>query len=108
MTQASSLLRSARRAAGLTQAALAERIGVDQSVVARMERPGSNPTFATLDAALGATGNHLELRSSPPTSVDMTQIADRLRLSPKERLETFTRSQANIIELTRRARRVDR
>lgn len=108
MPQAAYLLRSARRSAGLTQAALAGRMEVGQSVIARMERPDSNPTFATLDAALAATGHHLELRPSPPSSVDMTQIAERLRLSPKERLETFTRSQANIIELVRRARRVDR
>jgi len=83
-------------------------MGVSQSVVARMERPGSNPTFATLDTALDATGHHLELRGSSPPSVDTTQIAARLRLSPQERLETFTRSQANIIGLVRRARRVDR
>jgi len=42
-------LRQARQAAGLTQAELARRAGVSQQQVAKVERPDSNPTLATLD-----------------------------------------------------------
>lgn len=100
------MLREARRAAGLTQAALAERAGLTQSVVARMERPGSNPTVAVLERALHAAG--VTLDAVPLEQVDETQIIERLRLTPEERLRTFQRSQANLRRLVTGARRVGR
>src|SRR5690349_24227687 len=41
-------LRWARQDAGLTQADLASRIGVSQQQIAKLERPGANPSIATL------------------------------------------------------------
>jgi transcriptional regulator with XRE-family HTH domain len=105
MSTAATLVRTAREAAGLTQAELAERLSTTQSAVARLERPGSNPRIATLEAALDAAGRGLELGTSPAGAVDTTQIAERLRLSPAERLATFQRSQRNLARLARRARR---
>jgi transcriptional regulator with XRE-family HTH domain len=104
------LLCTARRDAGLTQAELARRLGTTQSAIARMERPGANPTVAWLDRALAAAGRRLELGAErPPTApeVDATQIAERLALTPAERVATFQRSQRNLNALRRRARRVD-
>jgi transcriptional regulator with XRE-family HTH domain len=49
------LLRDARRRAGLTQRQLALRLGISQAAIAKLERPGANPTFATLAGALRAT-----------------------------------------------------
>lgn len=104
MSTASVLLREARRAAGLTQAELAERAGLTQSVVARMERPGSNPTVGVLERALGAAGATLD--TAPLAQVDETQIVENLRLTPEERLMTMHRSLRNIEEMLRSVRRV--
>jgi uncharacterized protein len=101
---ASTLLRAARRRADLTQAQLAARAGVSQAEVARLERAGSNPTAATLDRLLRATGHRLELRRLD--AVDETQVRERLELTPAERLAAFEASQRNLLSLTRGARRV--
>ena len=106
MSSAATLLREARRTAGLTQAALAERAGLTQSVVARVERPGSNPTVAVLERALRAAG--ATLGAVPLAQVDETQIVERLRLTPEERLRTFQRSQAHLRRVVTGARRVGR
>lgn len=101
---ASTLVRTARRRANLTQAQLAERAGLSQAEVARLERAGSNPTAATLERLLSATGHRLELR--PLDAVDETQLRERLELTPAERLAAFETSQRNLSSLTRGARRV--
>jgi DNA-binding XRE family transcriptional regulator len=49
-------LRWARQAAGLTQTQLASRIGVSQQQVAKLERPGANPSIATLRKVAAALG----------------------------------------------------
>lgn len=101
---ASTLLRAARRRANLTQTQLAERAGLSQAEVARLERAGSNPTAATLERVLRATGHRLELRRLD--AVDETQLRERLELTPAERLAVFEASQRNLLSLTRGARRV--
>ncbi len=50
------LLREARRAAGLTQAALAAGVKTSQSAVARYEAGTTTPSLATLERLLGACG----------------------------------------------------
>jgi transcriptional regulator with XRE-family HTH domain len=101
---ASTLLRSARHRGGLTQAQLGERAGLSQAEVARLERAGSNPTAATLERLLRATGHRLELRRLD--TVDETQLRERLALTPAERLAAFEASHRNLTRLTRGARRV--
>jgi len=54
-------LRWARQASGLTQAELARRVGVSQQQVAKLERPGANPSIATLRKVANALGVRLEL-----------------------------------------------
>lgn len=49
-------LRWARQSAGLTQTQLASRIGVSQQQVAKLERPGANPSIATLRKLADALG----------------------------------------------------
>lgn len=81
------LIRRARTEAGLTQAALAARLGTTQSAIAKLERPGSNPTVETLDRVLRAAGARLRISSSPfPEGVDDTLIAAALRRTPAERV----------------------
>jgi transcriptional regulator with XRE-family HTH domain len=90
MSRAHLLIRDARHASGLTQTALARRLGTTQSAVARLERPGSNPTMAMLERALGAAGRRLQLSSaSPPSNVDETLVVSMLRMTPEERLRSF-------------------
>ena len=105
MSTAATLIRNARREARLTQAELANRMSTTQSAVARLERPGSNPRISTLEAALEAAGRGLELGAGPVGAVDVTQLHERLRLTPAERLAAFQRSQRNLARLVRRARR---
>jgi transcriptional regulator with XRE-family HTH domain len=75
MSEAATLLREARHAAGLTQAALAERLDVSQAAIAKLERKGANPTVRTLDNVLWATGHRLELRAAPARRLDADESA---------------------------------
>jgi transcriptional regulator with XRE-family HTH domain len=87
MSAAASLLKDARGRAGLTQAELGSRLGISQAAVAKLERPGVNPTVDTLDAALWATGHRLRLDAQPRhPGVDESLIRQQLELSPAERL----------------------
>jgi transcriptional regulator with XRE-family HTH domain len=87
MIEPSTLLRDARRQAGLTQRQLSLRLGVSQAAIAKLERPGANPTFQTLAGALWSTGHRLEL-AAPPRSggIDESLVRQQLELSPAERL----------------------
>jgi len=59
-TTARDILRRARRQQGLTQAELAERAGVSQSVVARYEALRQQPTVGALERLVAACGSQLE------------------------------------------------
>lgn len=81
------LLREARREAGLTQAELGRRLGVSQAAMAKLERPGANPTVDTLGDALWATGHRLVLDAHVRRpGVDESLIRQQLELSPAQRL----------------------
>lgn len=56
-------LRRARRAAGLTQRALATRAGTSQATLSAYESGRKQPSVATLSRLLGACGARLEVRS---------------------------------------------
>jgi transcriptional regulator with XRE-family HTH domain len=100
------LLRSARLAAGLTQTELARKLGTTQAAVARLERPGANPTVGTLDGALRATGHRLVLQAARHApSIDETLIAGRLRLTPVERLRSFQAAHRKLAPLAGAAHR---
>jgi transcriptional regulator with XRE-family HTH domain len=55
------MVRELREARGLSQRALAERMGTTQSVVGRLEAGGSRPTIATLERVAHALGLRLEV-----------------------------------------------
>jgi transcriptional regulator with XRE-family HTH domain len=103
------LIRAARRDAELTQTQLAERLGTTQPVVARMEHLDANPTIATLIRALDAAGYELELRAirKRPSTLDETQLVERLRWTPAERLSALTAANRNLGTLLQTARRTD-
>lgn len=85
MQPPASLIREARLNAGLSQAALARRLGVSQAAIARLEQRESNPTVRTLERVLKATGRSLSMKTQP-TGVDASLIREQLKLSPSERL----------------------
>ena len=57
------LIRTARTESGLTQVQLAARIGISQAALAKLERPGSNPTVRTLERVLRAAGRRLQMEA---------------------------------------------
>jgi transcriptional regulator with XRE-family HTH domain len=94
------IIRRAREDARLTQVQLALRLGKSQATIAGLERPGSNPTVATLTEVLSALDRQLELSAVPrQSSVDETLVARNLRLSPAERLEAFETGHAEVQSL---------
>lgn len=100
------LLRDARLRAGLTQAQLAVRLGVSQAAVAKLERPGANPTVDTLDRALWATGHQLTFAAHPRRpGVDESLIRRQLELSPAERIRGIESMYAEMHALSEAAAR---
>ncbi|HEY3959567.1 MAG TPA: helix-turn-helix transcriptional regulator [Solirubrobacteraceae bacterium] len=59
------LIRDARRAAGITQRAVAERAGTAQPAVAAYESGARTPSLATLERLLGACEHDVEIRVRP-------------------------------------------
>ena len=98
---AGKLIRRARRAANLSQAELASRLGVAQSTIARLESAGSNPRVATLERTLAGTGNELKLdleRSSYP-GIDESLLRSCLERTPAERLDHFASAYKSVRQL---------
>ncbi len=79
----------ARRGAGLSQRALAERAGVPQSTVARIERGQIDPRASTLNALLRACDWELGLQrvSVDANGIDRTLIREQLDRTPTQRVE---------------------
>jgi transcriptional regulator with XRE-family HTH domain len=80
-------LRWARRRAGLTQRALAERSGVPQSTISRIESGAVDPRVGTLRRLLQACGFDLEVEPLLGRGVDRSQIAGMLAMTPAMRLQ---------------------
>ena len=86
------LIREARLRAGLTQTELAQRAGVPQSTVGRVESGTRVPSAALVERLISATG--LELRvglgeSDPGTD---SLFERTLRRTPRERLADAARA----------------
>lgn len=99
------LLRQVRIRAGLTQRELARRARTAQSVVARIERGRSSPSWDTLARLLAAAGFalHTELDPRPAARSHMlADVARILRLPPEQRLDEIR----NLSRFVHAARRV--
>ena len=88
---AGTILREARREAGLGQRELARRAGIPQPTLSRIERGLASPRFDTLDRLLRECGSELNLVRRPGQEVDRTLIRDRLKLTPGERARLAAR-----------------
>jgi len=98
-------LREARRRAGLSQRALAARVGVPQPVVARIERGGVSPRIDTLERLLRGCGEELGTRPRLGEGVDRTAIRELLKLSPGERARLAVEEARNVERALRRRER---
>ncbi len=67
------LIRMARRQAGLTQKAMAERAGTSQAAMSAYESGRRSPSVDTLCRLLGAAGFEVRMRLSPPDTHDSSR-----------------------------------
>src|SRR6267378_6271539 len=105
MPSTAELLRQARERAGLSQRQLAQRAGTAQSVVARIERGLTSPSWDTLERLLEAAGYELVAQVEPRVVVGSHMLDDVpriLRMTPEQRLEEVK----NLSEFFAHARRV--
>lgn len=102
MVNAATILRTARRRAGLSQRALAARAGVRQPLVSRIESAHQQPSLATLQRLLNACGYQLMAVLEPlPDPGDLSLIDVTLPLTPQQRVD-------RLLALHRDARRLRR
>ena len=122
------LLRRARARAALSQRELARRAGTAQSVVARIERGQTSPTWATLQRLLAAAGCELRAAVGERTTVsdaahervtdsvtqaylrdvDRTLLRENLRKSVSERVASLAALQRLAAEARGAAKRSGR
>lgn len=90
-TLAAQLVRDARRASGLSQAALARYSQIDQSAVSRYEQGRHDPTLDTLTALLSSAGTRLvPVASRYPTVADVaSEISEFARVSFEKAYRSF-------------------
>lgn len=82
-------LRSARRAAGLSQERLAIRAGTSQAAISRIERGEEEATLERLGHIAGGLGLAASLVLEPLAEPDPSslQLLEQLRKSPQTRIE---------------------
>src|SRR3990172_2981719 len=86
------LVREARRRAGLSQAELAERAGVPQSTIGRIESGARMPSAALVDRVIRAAGFELRLGLREPDPGTESLFERTLRRTPRQRLADATRA----------------
>lgn len=86
----------ARRKAGLSQRALAERAGITQATIARIEKGEIDPRSDTVVRLLRACGFELEAMPVSGIGVDRTAIRELLKLSPAQRVRLATQEARNL------------
>jgi transcriptional regulator with XRE-family HTH domain len=79
------MLALARLKAGLSQKRLAEKAGVDATMISAYERDLRQPTLPTLERLLAAAGFELRLHLEPLDRHDEVLANLESRRSPKER-----------------------
>ena len=118
ITDSAGIIRTARERAGLSQRELADRAGVAQPLVARLERAGANPTLRTLEKLAAAAGFTLRVHLEPVApsdpvverylhDVDRTLLRENLKRSVDERIRSlgeWQQATAALQAATRRAK----
>ena len=99
------MVRWARRRAGFSQRELAERAGVPQSTVARIESGAVDPRASTLRSLLRVCEVDLEAMAVIGRGIDVSLIREDLKKSPRERLDDGAIAAENTARLFGSARR---
>jgi transcriptional regulator with XRE-family HTH domain len=95
----------ARRRAHLTQRALAERTGVAQPTIARIESGTETPRVDTLERLLRSCGDTLDVLPRAGTGIDRTGIGVLLAMSPAQRVAALI-EEAPVLDRLATARRL--
>ena len=105
MATTAALLHQARTRARISQRELARRAGTAQSVIARIERGQTSPTWETLQRLLAALNLEADVRLEPRVVVGSHMLAEVpgiLRMAPEDRLKEVK----NVEQFLRQAQRV--
>lgn len=86
------LIREARRRAGLTQIQVAERAGVPQSTVGRIESGARIPSTLLAERLIRAAGFELRVGLGEPDSQTDSLFERSLGRTPRQRLGDATRA----------------
>jgi transcriptional regulator with XRE-family HTH domain len=121
MTIASQIVRRVRERAQFTQHELAQRAGMSQPAIAKLEQGAANPTMDTLMRCAAAAGFDLRFELVPRAAadpiterykrdVDRTLLRQNLRTSVDHRLRSLGEWQAagNALHRATRAARAER
>lgn len=100
------MLRDARHRAELTQRQLAQKSGIPQETIARIERGRADPRVNTLDRLLAACEFGLESMPRLGIGVDRTQIDERLDTPMDRRLAIAMADDSHFVQFRRTLRRV--
>lgn len=88
----SAVVRDLRRAAGLSQRALAGRAATSQPAVARYESGAATPSWETLERLAAACGRKVRVSVETVADPADVELAERLlELEPLERLRLLSR-----------------
>lgn len=88
----------------MTQRGLADKAGVPQSQIAKIESGAVVPRVDTLDRLLEACGEGLESLPRLGLGVDRTLARELLKLPPRERARVGIASSNNVREVMERVR----
>ena len=86
------LVREARKRAGLTQTELAQRAGVPQSTVGRIESGARVPSTELVERLIRAAGFELRVGLGEPDPDTDSLFERTLRRTPRQRLADATRA----------------
>ena len=98
------MVRTARRRRGLSQRALAAAAGVPQSTIGRIESGVLDPRVTTLERILRAADHTLSQQPRLGIGVDRSLIRERLRRTPRQRIEDVVAASKGVRRLRGAAR----
>lgn len=93
-----SLVREARKRAGLTQVVLATRAGVSHSTVARIESGAQKPSTEMVERLVRACGFEIQAGLGEPDAGTQSLFERTLGRTPTERLADATRAARFMLE----------
>ena len=103
-TTASAFLKLARLEGSLSQRELAERAGVSQSEIARIESGQREPSIPTLQKILAGAGKELRFRLVEVDDHDRVLAARHARRSKSEKAAVDQRHRRNVAEFAASAK----